>query len=171
MRNKHNLFFSTLASAAIILSGYQGSALARPSSHTHHASALHKRSLKESVAAEAQEKSLRQTKTTSGKTGSDDVNVNVSVGKASYYGNRFHGKKTADGGKFDKMDFTAAHRTLPFGTLVKVTNLKNGKKVVVKINDRGPYNRSRIIDLSKAAAMKLGIVNSGIGKVRIESYN
>lgn len=95
----------------------------------------------------------------------------VSVGKASYYGNRFHGKTTADGGKFDKMDFTAAHRTLPFGTIVQVTNLRNGKQVVVKINDRGPYSKSRIIDLSTAAAKKLGIVNSGIGRVRIEAYN
>jgi rare lipoprotein A len=97
--------------------------------------------------------------------------VMVAVGKASYYGNRFHGKKTAAGERFDKMDFTAAHRTLPFGTIVQVTNLRNGKKVIVTINDRGPLNKNRIIDLSKAAAKELDMVNSGVGKVRIEAWN
>lgn len=97
--------------------------------------------------------------------------IMVAVGKASYYGNRFHGKKTADGGRFNKMDFTAAHRTLPFGTTVQVTNLRNGKSVIVTINDRGPYHKNRIIDLSKAAARELDLVNSGIAKVRIEAWN
>jgi rare lipoprotein A len=95
----------------------------------------------------------------------------VAVGKASYYANGFHGRKTANGEKFDKKDFTAAHRTLPFGTIVRVTNLNNGKMVFVKINDRGPYIKNRIIDLSKAAAKQLDMVDNGVGKVRIEAWN
>jgi rare lipoprotein A len=95
----------------------------------------------------------------------------VAVGKASYYANGFHGKKTANGEKFDKKDFTAAHRTLPFGTIVRVTNLNNGKMVFVKINDRGPYIKNRIIDLSRAAAKQLDMVDNGVGKVRIEAWN
>jgi len=95
----------------------------------------------------------------------------VAVGKASYYANGFHGKKTANGEKFDKKEFTAAHRTLPFGTIVRVTNLNNGKMVFVKINDRGPFIKNRIIDLSKAAAKKLDMVDNGVGKVRIEAWN
>jgi rare lipoprotein A len=97
--------------------------------------------------------------------------VMVAVGKASFYANGFRGNKTANGEQFDKKDFTAAHRSLPFGTIVRVTNLNNGKMVFVKINDRGPFIKNRIIDLSKAAAKQLGLVDSGIGKVKIEAYN
>ncbi|NTU57887.1 MAG: septal ring lytic transglycosylase RlpA family protein [Chlorobiaceae bacterium] len=95
----------------------------------------------------------------------------IAEGKASYYANRFHGRKTASGSNFDKKDYTAAHRSLPFGTMVRVTNLDNGRKVLVKVNDRGPNMKSRIIDLSKAAARDLGLVDNGIGNVRIEAYN
>jgi rare lipoprotein A len=95
----------------------------------------------------------------------------VAVGKASYYASRFHGRTTANGETFDTKDFTAAHRSLPFGTIVRVTNLNNGKMVFVKINDRGPYIKNRIIDLSKAAAKKLDLVDNGIGRVKIEAYN
>lgn len=95
----------------------------------------------------------------------------VAEGRASYYANRFHGRKTASGEHFDRHDFTAAHRSLPFGTKVRVTNLENGKKVVVKINDRGPHTRNRIIDISQAAARELGMVRHGVENVRIEAYN
>lgn len=95
----------------------------------------------------------------------------VAVGKASYYANRFHGQTTANGETFDMKEFTAAHRSLPFGTIVRVTNLNNGKMVFVKINDRGPYIKNRIIDLSKAAAKQLDLVDSGVGRVKIEAYN
>jgi len=95
----------------------------------------------------------------------------VAVGKASYYATRFHGRTTANGETFDMKEFTAAHRSLPFGTIVRVTNLNNGKMVFVKINDRGPYIKNRIIDLSKAAAKKLDLVDNGIGRVKIEAYN
>ena len=95
----------------------------------------------------------------------------IAVGRASYYANRFHGRKTASGEHFDRRDYTAAHRSLPFGTRVRVTNLENGRHVFVKINDRGPYMRSRIIDISPAAAVEIGLVDNGVGNVKIEAYN
>lgn len=89
-------------------------------------------------------------------------------GKASWYGKSFQGKKTASGELFDKHSFTGAHRNLPFGTLVKVINLRNGKEVVVTVNDRGPFIRGRIIDISRAAADFIGIVRRGVTRVRVE---
>jgi len=91
-------------------------------------------------------------------------------GNASYYGDKFHGRATASGERFNQNALTAAHRTLPFGTKVTVTNLKNGKKVVVKINDRGPFSKSRVIDLSKEAAKKIGMIQAGIVPVELQ-YN
>lgn len=91
------------------------------------------------------------------------------TGIASYYANKFEGRRTANGERYRKKYFTAAHRTLPFGTLLKVTNPKNGRWVVVRVNDRGPHNRKRIIDLSYKAAKHLGMVSgSGLIKVYIE---
>jgi len=89
------------------------------------------------------------------------------IGYASWYGPGFNGKKTANGETFDETRMTAAHRTLPLGSKAKVTNLKNGKSVEVEINDRGPYARGRMIDLSHAAAKALGIVD-GTATVTIE---
>jgi rare lipoprotein A len=89
-------------------------------------------------------------------------------GIASYYGGRFHGRKTASGERFNQNAMTAAHKTLPLGTKVRVTNLRNGETVDVKINDRGPYIKGRIIDLSKGAARRLGMIRSGTAKVRLE---
>jgi rare lipoprotein A len=91
------------------------------------------------------------------------------VGLASWYGPGFHGRTTASGERFDQNDLTAAHRKLPLGTEVKVTNLQNGRSIVVEINDRGPYIDGRVIDVSKAAARRLGIVEEGVAKVRIEA--
>jgi rare lipoprotein A len=82
-------------------------------------------------------------------------------GRASWYGPRFHGKRTANGERFDMNALTAAHRTLPFGTLVRVRNTQNGREVIVRINDRGPQIRDRIIDLSKAAAAALDLLQAG----------
>ena len=93
----------------------------------------------------------------------------VQVGYASWYGKKFQGRPTASGEIYNMYAYTAAHRTLPLGTYVKVTNLSNGKSVVVKINDRGPFVKGRIIDLSYAAAKKIGMVNKGVQKVRIEA--
>jgi rare lipoprotein A len=90
------------------------------------------------------------------------------IGLASWYGRRFHGKLTASGEVFNQEKFTAAHRTLPWGSRVKVTNLANGKSVEVRINDRGPFGKGRVIDVSRAAARVLGMVGSGITTVRVE---
>ncbi len=93
------------------------------------------------------------------------------MGKASWYGEKFHGRKTANGESFNMNAMTAAHRTLPFGTKVEVTDLDSGKKVIVRINDRGPYSGGRIIDLSKKAASKLGIIKKGVARVHIKKSN
>ena len=92
----------------------------------------------------------------------------VTTGRASWYGPGFRGRKTASGKIFDDSKFTAAHKTLPLGTIAKVTNLSNGKSVKVEINDRGPYVDGRIIDLSHAAAHALGMVDRGVAHVEIE---
>jgi rare lipoprotein A len=89
-------------------------------------------------------------------------------GVASWYGGAFHGRRAADGSRFDSQSFTAAHKSLPFGTLVKVTNLRNGKECIVKITDRGPYAAGRVIDLSRGAAREMGMISSGISKVKLE---
>ncbi len=87
---------------------------------------------------------------------------------ASYYGEPFHGRPTSSGEPFDMNAYTAAHRTLPFGTMVEVTNLENGKKVIVRINDRGPFVGNREIDLSRAAAEAIGMIGQGIARVSIK---
>lgn len=91
----------------------------------------------------------------------------IATGMASFYGARFAGRKTASGEIFRPSMMTAAHRTLRFGTKLRVTNLRNGKSVIVRINDRGPFAKRRIIDLSKAAARKIGMVQSGTARVRL----
>lgn len=92
----------------------------------------------------------------------------IQTGKASFYADKFEGRPTASGEKYKHSRLTAAHKTLPFGTKVKVTNLSNNESVEVVINDRGPYVDGRVIDLSKSAAEKLGFVNQGITDVKIE---
>jgi len=92
-------------------------------------------------------------------------------GMASWYGPGFHGNRSASGEVFNQNALTAAHRTLPFGTQVRVTNLNNGQSVVVRINDRGPFSGGRIIDLSRGAASEIGMVSSGTARVRVEVLN
>jgi len=91
------------------------------------------------------------------------------TGNASWYGPGFHGRKTANGERYNQNDLTAAHKKLPFGTKVRVTNLNNNKSVIVRINDRGPYVRGRIIDVSKEAAKELAMLGSGTAPVRVET--
>ena len=91
-------------------------------------------------------------------------------GLASWYGGKFQGRRTASGEIYDKNKFTAAHKTLPFGMLVKVTNMENGKSATVRINDRGPFVEGRIIDLSQAAATEIGMTGKGLVQVRIEPF-
>ncbi|MGD9331102.1 MAG: septal ring lytic transglycosylase RlpA family protein [Desulfobacterales bacterium] len=89
------------------------------------------------------------------------------VGLASYYADRFHGRPTANGERYDRNALTAAHRYLPFGTRVQVTRLDNGKTVAVRINDRGPFVAGRVIDLSRAAAQRIGMLRKGVVRVRV----
>ena len=93
------------------------------------------------------------------------------TGNASYYGARHHGKRTASGEPFDQHGLTAAHRQLPFGTRVLVTNLSNNQSVVVRINDRGPHTRGRLIDLSRKAAQQLDMLSTGTAKVRVQGLS
>lgn len=88
-------------------------------------------------------------------------------GVASWYGPGFHGRRASDGSTYDQNAMTAAHRTLPFGTKVRVTNLKNGLSVLVTITDRGPYVGNRVIDMSRGSAERLGMVHDGLAKVEL----
>lgn len=92
----------------------------------------------------------------------------IQYGNASYYGKKFHGRKTASGETFNMYELTCAHKTLPFNTRVKVTNLSNKKSVIVRVNDRGPFVAGRIIDLSYAAAQKIDLIAAGVTRVKIE---
>jgi rare lipoprotein A len=94
--------------------------------------------------------------------------VYQAVGLASYYGRKFHGRRTASGERYDMHALTAAHPGLEFGSRVEVTNLKNGRKVQVRINDRGPFIKGRIIDLSYAAAKQIGMITQGVVKVSVK---
>lgn len=95
------------------------------------------------------------------------LKTHTQFGVASWYGAHWHGRKTASGERFNMHDHTAAHMSLPLGTVAKVTNLKNGKETIVKINDRGPYKKGRIIDLSHAAAKSVGMLKGGTAKVKV----
>ncbi|HXJ84504.1 MAG TPA: septal ring lytic transglycosylase RlpA family protein [Candidatus Methylomirabilis sp.] len=90
------------------------------------------------------------------------------TGLAAYYSHRLNGKRTASGERFNNAALTTGHQTLPFGTKVKVTNLKNNKSVVLRVNDRGPTQSGRVVDVTRAAAQKLGFVRSGLTEVKVE---
>lgn len=90
------------------------------------------------------------------------------VGVASWYGGKFHGRTTANGERYNMHGMTAAHRTLQFGTVVRVTNLANRRTVTLRINDRGPFIKNRIIDVSRGAAARLGLLETGVARVRVE---
>lgn len=92
-------------------------------------------------------------------------------GVASWYGGKFHGKLTASGDVYNMNEFTAAHKTLPFGTKLRVTNKNNGKSVIVEINDRGPFVKSRVLDLSKAAFEEIGDIDQGVMNIEYEILN
>lgn len=104
------------------------------------------------------------------KTGQEESKVQKKTGLATYYARRFEGRRTTSGKKYRRHKLTAAHRTLPFGTIVTVTNLSNGKSVDVEINDRGPFTKRYIIDISEGAAKALGFYRKGQSKVEI-SYD
>lgn len=102
------------------------------------------------------------------KDGSESSGNYYQIGNASYYADEFNGKKTASGEVYNMNDLTAAHPDLPFNTMLKITNLSNRKTVIVRVNDRMPKNKNRIIDLSYSAAVKLDMIKSGIEKIKIE---
>lgn len=99
--------------------------------------------------------------------GEQEAGRGLGMGSASYYAAKFHGRRTASGERFDNTAMTAAHRTLPFGSKVRLTNPANGKSVVVRINDRGPFTKGRAIDVSHAAAKRLGLIARGHGTVEL----
>lgn len=111
------------------------------------------------------------SKTTTTNTSTKPTSSTTFSGKASYYHDKFQGRSTASGEKYDKNKLTAAHKTLAFGTKVEVTNLKNNKKVIVKINDRLPSSSSRSIDLSRAAAKQINMITDGVVNVKIKVLN
>jgi len=97
----------------------------------------------------------------------DETETEIGGGVASYYGNELAGNRTASGERFDPGQLTAAHRSLPFGSRVRVTNTSNGDSVIVRINDRGPFARGRVIDVSHAAAREIGMHRSGTARVKL----
>jgi rare lipoprotein A len=100
-----------------------------------------------------------------------DMETEIDGGMASYYGNELAGNRTANGERFDPGQLTAAHRTLPFGSKVRVTNMSNGDSVIVRINDRGPFSHGRVIDVSHAAAREIGMHRSGTARVKLVLLN
>lgn len=96
-----------------------------------------------------------------------DIGTEINGGMASYYGNELAGNRTASGERFNPLAMTAAHRTLPFGSMVRVTNVSNGDSVIVRINDRGPFHGGRVIDVSHAAAREIGMHRSGTARVKL----
>ena len=100
-----------------------------------------------------------------------DDSTEIGSGMASYYGDELAGNRTASGERFDPDQMTGAHRSLPFGSMVRVTNVANGDSVVVRINDRGPFSRGRVIDISHAAAREIGMHRSGTARVRLALLN
>ncbi len=157
-----------LSSTALMLRPYSGVAISED-----------KTEQKAEALAKKVEKKVKQTEKAEGKNNLVKDNVKVKtdakgkpiieqVGEASWYGKHFQGKKTSSGDKFDQHHLTGAHPTLPLGTKAKVTNLKTGKSVEVKINDRGPHSKGRDIDLSKEAAKEIGMKKKGTAPVKIE---
>ena len=117
----------------------------------------------------SEEKGERNQLTQQGNRSATDRSLRTEVGEASWYGPGFQGKETANGDTFDQTKMTAAHPSLPMGTKAKVTNLENDKEVEVRINDRGPYAKDRVIDVSRAAAKKLDMQEDGTAQVKIET--
>ncbi|MGL4735166.1 MAG: septal ring lytic transglycosylase RlpA family protein [Enterovibrio sp.] len=168
---------ATASSAAPVSSVAPSNNAAAPS-----AAAPAKEPAKKSTPVPASNKAT-SNKTSDNKANSNEANSNKTNGNkkkaaavpanfkqsglASWYGPRYHGRTTASGEKFDMHALTAAHRTLPFGAKVKITNMKNNQYVIVKINDRGPYSGKRIIDVSHAAAKQLGMLRNGLANVSI----
>ncbi len=163
-----------IAAAGLLILGMAGCS---GSKSTTSKSTTHLTTNKKSGSTSSSSKSS-SSKSTSGSTSSSSTSGSgsssskstskVEKGQASYYADKFHGKATASGEKYDKTKLTGAHRTLAFGTVVRVTNTANGKSVDVRINDRGPFKAGRVVDVSRAAAEKLGMIQAGVINCTVE---
>lgn len=158
-----NLILTALAIAALSLATGCSSEKSTSKQTTHRAvTSTAQSSKKTSTTTKSNTTSKTTTNTNSGKTSAKKTTGKTEKGQASYYADKFHGRATASGEKYDKKKLTGAHRTLPFGTIVRVTNTANGKSVDVRINDRGPFKAGRIVDVSRAAAEKLDMITAGV---------
>ncbi len=158
-----NLFLTAIAITALSLATGCSSEKSTSKQTTHRAvTSSAQSSKKTSNTAKGNTSSKTTAKTNSGKTSAKKTTGKTEKGQASYYADKFHGRATASGEKYDKKKLTGAHRTLPFGTIVRVTNTANGKSVDVRINDRGPFKAGRIVDVSRAAAEKLDMIKAGV---------
>ena len=119
------------------------------------------------VSAAAQDMEIAGDPVAAADVATDNPETDIGGGTASYYGNELAGNRTANGERFNPRDLTAAHRTLPFGSMVRVTNISNGDSVIVRINDRGPFSHGRVIDVSHAAAQEIGMHRSGTARVKL----
>ncbi|MHC1738788.1 MAG: septal ring lytic transglycosylase RlpA family protein [Ignavibacteriaceae bacterium] len=130
--------------------------------------------VEELIPGESKSNLTRETATVNDVINSSKTFINyIDIGnwEASWYGTKFHGRKTASGEIFDQESFTAAHKTLEFGTLLRLTNPENDRSVIVRINDRGPFIRKRQLDVSRAAAAELGIIENGVAKLKVEQIS
>ena len=125
---------------------------------------IHRQTIAAKIEVPEDEPSVKKLNTVASNT----VRKFTQTGVASWYGRQFHGRKTASGDTFDMNELTAAHRSLPLNCYIRVTNKDNGKSVVVKVNDRGPFHGNRVLDLSYGAAKRIGITSAGTAKVSIE---
>lgn len=155
------LFLTAIAITALTLATGCSSEKSTSKQTTHRAVTSSAQSSKKTSTTTKGNTSSKTT-TNSGKTSTKKTTGKTEKGQASYYADKFHGCATASGEKYDKKKLTGAHRTLPFGTIVRVTNTANGKSVDVRINDRGPFKAGRIVDVSRAAAEKLDMIKAGV---------
>ncbi len=163
-----------IAAAGLLIlgmAGCSGSKSTTSKSTTH--LTTNKKSGSTSSSSKSSGSKSTSSSTSSGSTSGSSSSSSKSTGKvekgqASYYADKFHGKATASGEKYDKTKLTGAHRTLAFGTVVRVTNTANGKSVDVRINDRGPFKAGRVVDVSRAAAEKLGMIQAGVINCTVE---
>jgi rare lipoprotein A len=157
-----------LGAAALLISGTAGIVPAHAGSFNPTAAPAAVAIFEVSPAPSWEERFIRQSPPVPLAQGQQIASAAGTTGQASWYGPGFYGNRTANGETFRPGTLTAAHRTLPFGTLVRVTNLWNGRSAVVRINDRGPFHGGRIIDLAHGAAQQLGVTASGVAQVRLE---
>lgn len=150
---------SSRAAAAVVFE--------RTTSETVDSSAVDSSTMTRSRAADSAATVVENRMTDKAREAAESVKT-LGTGEASYYGAGFAGRPTANGERFDPSQMTAAHRTLPFGSKVRVTNTRNGRSVVVRVNDRGPYAHNRVIDLSHGAAERIGMVQSGTADVKLD---